>query len=166
MLEWLQREAVWFLLVAVQRADTASRSAMRRSLTKREIIRKKQDINRIFRVGRSSSCSGMRLIVSSNEFGYDRIIVIPAKHYGRAVDRNLVRRRAKEIFRCYPGRIMEENPVQGRGHEIWPSSCILERSPISPCLSPDSHRFWTGYTGDSSFSLISRVFLFSFPDTD
>ena len=118
MLEWLQREAAWFLLAAVQRADTASRSAMRRSLTKREIIRKKQDINRIFREGKSISCSGMRLISSSNEFGYDRIIVIPAKHYGRAVDRNLVRRRVKEIFRCYPERKTEDNPVEGRGHDI------------------------------------------------
>ena len=118
MLEWLQREAAWFLLAAVQRADTASRSAMRRSLTKQEIIRKKQDINRIFREGRSISGPGMRLIDSSNDLGYDRIIIIPAKHYGRAVDRNLVRRRAKEIFRCYPERILEENPVQGRGHDI------------------------------------------------
>ena len=118
MLEWLQREAAWFLLAAVQRADTASRSAMRRSLTKQEIIRKKQDINRIFKEGKSLSGSGMRLIVSSNDFGYDRIIIIPAKHYGRAVDRNLVRRRAKEIFRCYPDRIMEESPVEGGGHDM------------------------------------------------
>ena len=118
MREWLQREAVWFLLAAVPRADTASRSAMRRSLTKQEIIRKKQDINRIFREGRSVSCSGMRLIASSNGLGYDRIIIIPAKHYGRAVDRNLVRRRAKEIFRCYPDRIMEEDPAEGRGLDM------------------------------------------------
>ena len=60
----------------------------------------------------------MRLISSSNDFGYDRIIVIPAKHFGRAVDRNLVRRRAKEIFRCYPGRIQEECPAQGKGQDI------------------------------------------------
>ena len=118
MLEWQQRVAGSFLLVAGQRADTALQLAMRRSLTKREIIRKKQDINRIFREGKSESISGMRLIASSNDFGYDRIIVIPAKHFGRAVDRNLVRRRAKEIFRLYEGRIQEENPEESKGHDF------------------------------------------------
>lgn len=77
---------------------------MRRSLTKTEIIRKKTEINRIFREGISNSSSGMRLISLRNNLGYDRIIVIPAKHFGRAVDRNLVRRRAKEVFRNYEGR--------------------------------------------------------------
>ena len=46
----------------------------------------------------------MRLISLQNELGYDRLIVIPAKHFGRAVDRNKARRRAKEIFRNYPHR--------------------------------------------------------------
>jgi ribonuclease P protein component len=77
---------------------------MRRSLTKTEIIRKKTEINRIFNEGTSCSSSGMRLISLKNNLGYDRIIVIPAKHFGRAVDRNLVRRRAKEVFRNYKGR--------------------------------------------------------------
>ncbi len=84
---------------------------MRRNLTKRELIRKKDDIDRIFRAGRSYSCLGMRLICLVNGLGFDRMIVIPAKHYGRAVDRNKVRRRVKEIFRNYPMRhsSQEEN---------------------------------------------------------
>ncbi len=77
---------------------------MRRSLTKTEIIRKKNDIDRIFKEGKSFSCPGMRLISLNNQLGWDRMIVIPAKHYGRAVDRNLLRRRAKEIFRNYASR--------------------------------------------------------------
>lgn len=77
---------------------------MRRSLTKTELIRTKNDINRIFKQGTSVSCLGMRLISLDNELGYDRLIVIPAKHYGRAVDRNLVRRRVKEVFRNYENR--------------------------------------------------------------
>ncbi len=107
-----------FLHVAELKADTASQPAMRRSLTKKEIIRKKQDINRIFMEGKKETIYGMRLIASSNDLPFDRIIVIPAKHYGRAVDRNLVRRRAKEIFRCYPGRLTEENPAQGKGRDF------------------------------------------------
>ncbi len=74
---------------------------MKRSLIKRELLRKKDDINRIFNTGYMVSCSGMRLFSLVNNLGYDRFIIIPAKHYGRAVDRNLLRRRAKEIFRNY-----------------------------------------------------------------
>ena len=77
---------------------------MRRSLTKTELLRKKDDIDRIFKYGDKCSCLGMRLISLKNSLGYDRFIIIPAKHYGRAVDRNLLRRRAKEIFRNYHGR--------------------------------------------------------------
>ena len=50
--------------------------------------------------------------------GFDRFIIIPAKHYGRAVDRNLLRRRAKEIFRCYDKRISSSEPVEGKGHDL------------------------------------------------
>ena len=77
---------------------------MRRSLTKTEIIRKKDDIDRIFKTGKAYSCPGMRLICLENTLGWDRMIVIPARHYGRAVDRNRLRRRVKEIFRNYPVR--------------------------------------------------------------
>ena len=86
------------------RVDIALPSVMRRSLTKTELLRKKDDIDRIFKSGERVSCLGMRLISLKNSLGYDRFIVIPAKHYGRAVDRNLLRRRAKEIFRNYHGR--------------------------------------------------------------
>ncbi|GEM_PF-634254 len=77
---------------------------MRRNHTKKEIIRNKTDIDRIFKEGKSKSSFGMRLIYLDNKLGYDRLIVIPAKHFGRAVDRNKARRRAKEIFRNYPYR--------------------------------------------------------------
>ena len=103
-LEWLQRADARSLLEEEQRADIALPSAMRRSLTKTELLRKKDDIDRIFKYGDKYSCLGMRLISLKNSLGYDRFIVIPAKHYGRAVDRNLLRRRAKEIFRNYHGR--------------------------------------------------------------
>ena len=103
-LEWLQRADARSLLEEEQRADIALPSAMRRSLTKTELLRKKDDIDRIFKYGDKYSCLGIRLISLKNSLGYDRFIVIPAKHYGRAVDRNLLRRRAKEIFRNYHGR--------------------------------------------------------------
>ncbi len=50
------------------------------------------------------SCKGMRLLAIGNSLSFDRFIIIPAKHYGNAVERNKLRRRAKEIFRLYPER--------------------------------------------------------------
>jgi len=92
------------LLAEELRVDIISQQVMRRNHTKKEIIRNKTDIDRIFKEGKSKSSFGMRLIYLDNKLGYDRLIVIPAKHFGRAVDRNKARRRAKEIFRNYPYR--------------------------------------------------------------
>ena len=79
--------------------------------------------------------------------------------------------RTINVTEVVDGEIASENLITGEIQFVrakdrtWSSSCILERSPVSPCLSPISQSFWTGYTEDSSISLISRVFLFSFPDT-
>ncbi len=118
MQEWPQRVDVWYLLAAELRVDIALQPAMRRSLTKTEIIRKKEEINRIFRQGKAISCRGMRLISLSNNLGYDRIIVIPAKHFGNAVERNKARRRAKEIFRNYEHRLSSEEPMENEGRDF------------------------------------------------
>lgn len=83
---------------------------MKRSLSKKEIIRKKKDINEVFKKGKTIRTSFLKLIYLPSTLGYDRIIIIPVKHYGRAVDRNLVRRRAKEIFRNYCFRVSSEEP--------------------------------------------------------
>lgn len=115
---WQPRVDVLFSPAAEQRADTVSPFPMRRSLTKTEIIRKQQDIDRIFRQGKSFSCKGMRLIAIRNDLSFDRFIVIPAKHYGNAVERNKVRRRAKEIFRLYPGRKLMTAADETNGLDI------------------------------------------------
>ncbi|MFA6646588.1 MAG: ribonuclease P protein component [Sphaerochaetaceae bacterium] len=72
---------------------------MRKNLTKLEIVRKKPEIDAIFRNGTKYSCSWMRLIVAPNECEYSRIIVIPVRHYGNSVQRNRIRRQIKEIWR-------------------------------------------------------------------
>lgn len=86
---------------------------MRRSLTKTHIIRKKDEIDRIFKQGKRFSCEGMRLISLYNDLPYDRIIVIPVKHFGNSVERNRVRRRIKEIFRTWEGRLIEGDGNSG-----------------------------------------------------
>lgn len=72
---------------------------MRRSLTKKEIVRKKAEIDNIFKTGQAFSCSGLRVVVASNGLGFSRVIVIPAKHFGNSVQRNRARRQYKELFR-------------------------------------------------------------------
>lgn len=72
---------------------------MRRSLSKLEIVRSQNDIDRIFKNGRSFSCHGLRIIAVANSLDCSRIIVIPVKHYGNSVERNHIRRQYKEIYR-------------------------------------------------------------------
>ena len=92
---------------------------MRRSLTKSELIRKKDDIDRVFKKGKSFYSQGMRLIVLDNGLDYDRFLVIPAKHFGNAVQRNKVRRQAKEVFRLYDGRrIMNQSEESSKGRDM------------------------------------------------
>lgn len=91
---------------------------MRRSLTKRDILRNKKDIDRIFKSGKRFSSEKMRLIYLANGLSFDRFIIIPAKHYGNSVQRNLLRRRAKEIFRNWENRHIGENPLLNKGLDL------------------------------------------------
>lgn len=72
---------------------------MRRSLTKSEIVRKKSDIDAIFREGRRYASSWVRLIVRKNGLEHNRMIVIPVRKYGPSHQRNKIRRQVKEIWR-------------------------------------------------------------------
>ncbi|NCB00867.1 MAG: ribonuclease P protein component [Spirochaetia bacterium] len=72
---------------------------MRKSLTKREIVKKKPEIDKIFISGASFSCPGIKLRLAKNQLDVNRIIVIPVKHYGNAVQRNRIRRQIKEVWR-------------------------------------------------------------------
>lgn len=97
---------------------------MRKSLSKREIVKKQPEINRAFKTGRVVSRRGLKLIIAPNDLKWSRIIVIPVKHYGNAVERNKIRRQLKEIWRnekahfvsgydfvflVYPGKVVAYN---------------------------------------------------------
>lgn len=72
---------------------------MRKSLTKKQLIKTKADIDNVMKAGKSSSLSCFKLFVVENNLPYSRIIVIPVRHYGNSVQRNKIRRQIKEIWR-------------------------------------------------------------------
>ena len=104
---WQQRADVWYWPEEEQKADTVSQFLMRRSLTKKQIIRLKADIDNLFKAGKRYSLSCFKLYVAENDLSYSRIIVIPARHYGNSVVRNHIRRQIKEIFRTNMEMISE-----------------------------------------------------------
>ena len=96
--------------------------AMRKSLTKREIVKKKPEIDRIFKIGKRYSNQYIRLVIAPNGREVNRIVVIPVRRYGNSVQRNRIRRQIKEIWRLektrfapgfdfafvvYPGKVIE-----------------------------------------------------------
>lgn len=100
---------------------------MRKSLSKLEIIKKKAEIDKAFKNGKTTSRRGLKLIVAPNNLNLNRIIIIPIKHYGNAVKRNSIRRRIKEIWRkekekfiighdfiflVYPGKVFDSKQLE------------------------------------------------------
>jgi ribonuclease P protein component len=95
---------------------------MRKNLTKKEIVKRQPEIDRIFKTGKTQACRGLKLVVAKNQLDLDRIVVIPVRHFGNAVQRNRIRRQIKEIWRnekprmipgydfafvVYPGKVLE-----------------------------------------------------------
>ncbi len=72
---------------------------MRKSLTKNQILRLKTDIDNTFKAGKRVSRSCFKLYVAKNNLSFNRLIVIPVRHYGNSIQRNTIRRQVKEIFR-------------------------------------------------------------------
>ena len=72
---------------------------MKKSLTKTEILRLKTDIDRVFNAGEKERLFCFKVYAIKNTFSFSRFVVIPVKHYGNSVQRNLIRRQVKEIWR-------------------------------------------------------------------
>lgn len=95
---------------------------MRKSLTRSERVKKKPEIDAIFRNGRKFSAPQLRLLVAPNGLPLNRIVVICVRNYGNSVQRNQIKRQIKEIWRdekpkftlgfdfafvVYPGKVFD-----------------------------------------------------------
>ena len=105
---------------------------MRRSLTDKQIIRLKTDIDRVFKAGKRKSLSCFKVFSAANDFSYSRFIVIPVRHYGNSVRRNHIRRQVKEIW-----RLNQEKVPQGFDYAIivYPDSALSFREKEELLLS-------------------------------
>jgi ribonuclease P protein component len=72
---------------------------MRRSLTKRERLGRGHDLDRLFTDGARISCHGCRLVALENGLPVNRVAMVNARGYRRAVDRNRDRRVFREAYR-------------------------------------------------------------------
>ena len=72
---------------------------MRKNLTKKERIRKKKDISRVFELSESRNDSCIRILFCRNNLEWNRIAVVLRKKYGNSVERNRAKRLIKEIYR-------------------------------------------------------------------
>lgn len=119
---WRLPEDVSSLRADVRRVERSCPSAMKKSLTKKEIVKKQPEIDRIFKTGKKYSCPGIRLIVCSNQLDKNRIVVIPVRNYGNSVQRNRIRRQIKEIWR-------QEKPQMQTGYDfafvVYPGKAIV-----------------------------------------
>ena len=72
---------------------------MKRSLTKKEIIRKQSDFKKIFASGSISKCRGAKILFLQNSLPYNRFAVTLVRKYGNSVERNYSKRVLREIYR-------------------------------------------------------------------
>jgi ribonuclease P protein component len=71
---------------------------------RRERLKKREDITRVFKKGRSVTCPGAKLFYLENGLPHNRIAFTFARKYGNAVERNRARRVGREAYRLLKRR--------------------------------------------------------------
>ncbi len=72
---------------------------MKRSLTKKERLKTKEEISRVFTSSNRFACSGAKLVIKKNILNRNRIAVTLVRKYGNSVTRNRSKRVVREIYR-------------------------------------------------------------------
>jgi ribonuclease P protein component len=79
---------------------------MRESYGPRERVRKKKDFGELYRKGVCIRGNYFNLIYLQNNLSQSRMAAVASRKVGNAVERNRVRRRAKELFRRNKDKLM------------------------------------------------------------
>ena len=74
-------------------------SPMKESLTKKERLGKKSDLNKIFASGSMCKCYGAKILFLKSSLSYSRFAVAIVRKFGNAVERNYTKRIFREFFR-------------------------------------------------------------------
>ncbi|MCE5256247.1 MAG: ribonuclease P protein component [Spirochaetaceae bacterium] len=77
----------------------------RYTFPKAEKVRKKAEIDRVFRSGKRFSCKGMGLRVARNSLDMTRAVFVTVRSFSGAVERNRAKRRAREAWRLIKHRV-------------------------------------------------------------
>lgn len=82
----------------------AARPGTAEHLPREHTLRRSADYLRCYRRGRRLRGDLVRLHVAGNELGHPRLGVTASRKVGKAVVRNRVKRRVREVFRRWPRR--------------------------------------------------------------
>ena len=91
-------------------------------MLKKEVLRKKDDFDRIYKNGRSLGERYVVIFFQRNNLGYNRTAFLASKKVGNSVQRNRAKRLMKESFRL----LQEEIKI---GYDF----IIIARKPILSC---------------------------------
>lgn len=84
---------------------------LKQGYPKSERVRKKSEIDRIFRTGARFSCKGMALRARRNSLDISRVGFVASRSFAGAVQRNRAKRVAREVWRLNKHRIVPGNDV-------------------------------------------------------
>ncbi len=96
---------------------------MKESLTKKERLGKKKDLNKIFAFGKSYKYRGAKILFLKNSLSFSRFAVILVRKFGTSVERNYAKRIFKEFFRKEKNKI---NPYYDVIYVLYPGDYKYE----------------------------------------
>lgn len=71
----------------------------KQSLSREERLRSRAELTAVYRSANRVGCSGLGLLYTENAVCHNRAAFVTSKGFKRAVDRNLDKRRGREIYR-------------------------------------------------------------------
>lgn len=90
--------------MAERQGEAPTRSGTGERLPREHTLRRSNDYLRCYRRGRRLRGSTVRLHVAGNRLGHPRLGVTASRKVGKAVVRNRLKRRVREVYRRWPQR--------------------------------------------------------------